>query len=142
VGKAKRAHHDLPLSLSLPIASFVKERSAAQPVQLGDLSNARRVRRCRHRPFQAGINRKSCPRSWGRRSAARLGEQNQFGAEIDHMAECILTGRAPRTPGAEGLQDHRIMEAIYRSAAENRPVSLQAIAGRDVFRGPGLDDEN
>lgn len=67
-----------------------------------------------------------------------LGEQNQFGAEIDHMAECVLTGRKPRTPGEEGLQDHRIMEAIYRSAAENRPIPLPTIKGLDAFRGPDL----
>jgi predicted dehydrogenase len=71
-----------------------------------------------------------------------LGEQNQFGAEIDHMAECVVTGRKPRTPGEEGLQDHRIMEAIYRSAAENTPVSLPCIEGLDVFRGPDLDSKN
>jgi predicted dehydrogenase len=71
-----------------------------------------------------------------------LGEQNQFGAEIDHMAECVVTGRKPRTPGEEGLQDHRIMEAIYRSAAENTPVALPCIEGLDVFRGPDLDSKN
>jgi len=50
----------------------------------------------------------------------------------------VLTGRRPRTPGEEGLQDHRIMEAIYRSAAENRPVALPEVEGLDVFRGPPL----
>lgn len=67
-----------------------------------------------------------------------IGPNDQFAAEIDHMAECVLTGRRPRTPGEEGLQDHRIMEAIYRSAAENRPVALPAVEGLDVFRGPPL----
>jgi hypothetical protein len=37
------------------------------------------------------------------------------------------------------LQDHRIMEAIYRSAAENRPVALPVIKELDAFRGPPLD---
>ncbi|VXB37556.1 Oxidoreductase [Burkholderia sp. 8Y] len=67
-----------------------------------------------------------------------LEDANQFAAEIDHMAECILTGRTPATPGEEGLQDQRIMEAIYRSAAENRPVELPAVAGRDAFRDARL----
>lgn len=67
-------------------------------------------------------------------------EASQFGAEIDHMAECILTGRRPATPGEEGLQDHRIMEAIYRSAAENRPVELPCVPERDAFRDARLDD--
>ena len=68
------------------------------------------------------------------------GEKDQFGAEMDHMAECVLTGRKPLTPGEEGLQDHRIMEAIYRSARENRPVTLPQIAGLDAFRGPPPDE--
>ncbi len=69
------------------------------------------------------------------------GEKNQFAAEMDHMARCVLTGRRPRTPGEEGLQDHRIMEAIYRSAKENRPVTLPTVEGLDAFRGPPLDAE-
>lgn len=69
-----------------------------------------------------------------------LDEANQFAAEIDHMAECILTGRQPATPGEEGLQDQRIMEAIYRSAAENRPVELPHVAQRDAFRDARLSD--
>ena len=50
--------------------------------------------------------------------------KNQFAEEIDHMAESILADRAPRTPGEEGLRDHVIMEAIYRSARTGRPVRL------------------
>ena len=69
------------------------------------------------------------------------GEKNQFATEMDHMAECVLTGRRPRTPGEEGLQDHRIMEAIYRSAKEHRPIALPFVDGIDAFRGPPLDAE-
>ena len=53
-----------------------------------------------------------------------LPHNNQFASEIDHMAESILANRTPRTPGEEGLKDHIIMEAIYRSARTNRPVKL------------------
>lgn len=31
------------------------------------------------------------------------------------------------------------MEAIYRSARENRPVTLLPVMGIDAFRGPALD---
>lgn len=54
----------------------------------------------------------------------RLGAKNQFALEIDHFADCILNGKQPNTPGEEGLQDHLLMEAIYRSARENRPVAI------------------
>lgn len=66
----------------------------------------------------------------------RLGQKDQFALELDHMAECILQKRQPHTPGEEGLQDHVLMEAIYRSAATHKPVSLPAVEGRDVTRGP------
>ena len=61
---------------------------------------------------------------------------NQFAAEMDHFAECVLDNKPPRTPGEEGLQDHRIMEALYQSAREGRPVKLPKVDGTDVFRGP------
>jgi predicted dehydrogenase len=33
-----------------------------------------------------------------------LTANNQFATEIDHMAECVLTGRNPYTPGEEGCR--------------------------------------
>lgn len=70
----------------------------------------------------------------------RLGQKNQFALEMDHMADCILNDRKPRTPGQEGVQDHVVMEAIYKSASTNRPVSLPKIEGKDVTRGPAPDE--
>jgi predicted dehydrogenase len=67
-----------------------------------------------------------------------LEAKNQFAQEIDHMADCVLTGRRPYTPGEEGVQDHKLMEAIYESARSGKPVSLPPTAGLDAFRGPPL----
>ncbi|GGD97831.1 glucose-fructose oxidoreductase [Aureimonas endophytica] len=64
--------------------------------------------------------------------------RNQFAAEMDHMADCVLADRRPRTPGEEGVQDHVLMEAIYRAAASGMPVRLEPVAGLDAFRGPPL----
>lgn len=69
------------------------------------------------------------------------GDVDQFAGEMDHFAVCIKKDIKPRTPGEEGMQDHVIMEAIYRSAAEGRPVPLPAHKGIDVFRGPQPKDE-
>jgi predicted dehydrogenase len=63
-----------------------------------------------------------------------ISPNNQFAAEIDHMAECIIEGRKPRTPGEEGVQDHVVMEAIYESAASGRPVLFKPVEGLDQFR--------
>jgi len=70
------------------------------------------------------------------RQQVNIPPKNQFAAEIDHMADCIIADRRPRTPGEEGLQDHVVMEAIYESARTGRPVALKRYDGIDVFRGP------
>ena len=68
--------------------------------------------------------------------------KNQFALEMDHLAECVRQNKQPYTPGEEGLQDQRIMEAIYQSARENKPVKLPAGPRIDAFRGPlPADDE-
>jgi predicted dehydrogenase len=57
-------------------------------------------------------------------SDVQIEEKNQFAAEMDHFAQCIRQNIEPHTPGEEGLQDQRIMEAIYESARKGRPVKL------------------
>ncbi|WP_422931656.1 Gfo/Idh/MocA family oxidoreductase [Singulisphaera sp. PoT] len=65
----------------------------------------------------------------------RLAEKNHFALEMDHMAERVAKGERPHTPGQEGLQDLRIIEAIYRAAREGRTIDLPAVAGKDTTRG-------
>lgn len=50
--------------------------------------------------------------------------RNQFATQLDHLAESVAADTEPITAGEEGLADMRVMEAIYRSAAERRHVSL------------------
>ena len=47
-----------------------------------------------------------------------------FAAEMDDFSRSILDDRPSPTPGKEGLRDMLVIEALYRSAAENRPVKL------------------
>jgi predicted dehydrogenase len=69
------------------------------------------------------------------REERNLGEVNQFALEFDHFAQAIQEDFTPFTPGEEGLQDMRIIEAIYRSAQDGRPVKLEVINEKDAFRG-------
>ena len=69
------------------------------------------------------------------RQTPMLESKNQFALEMDHMADCVIQNKGPYTPGEEGLQDQRIMTAIYESAAGNKPVMLPLIQKRDAFRG-------
>ena len=71
----------------------------------------------------------------------RLAAKNQFALELDHMAECIRTDKKPRTPGEEGVQDHKLMEAIYRAAETGQPVRLTAVTTIDETRGPPLAED-
>lgn len=54
----------------------------------------------------------------------RLEFKDQFVLEIDHFAQCVRDDRQPDTPGEEGLRDQVLMEAIYRSAREGRPIAV------------------
>ncbi len=65
-----------------------------------------------------------------------IAEKNQFAAEMDHFSECIIKNEKPYTPGEEGLQDHIIMEAIYQSAREGKPVKIDKTINVAAFRGP------
>lgn len=66
----------------------------------------------------------------------QIASKNQFATEMDHFSECIMDHKTPYTPGEEGLQDQKIMEAIYRSAREGKPVKLDPVGQKDAFRGP------
>lgn len=49
---------------------------------------------------------------------------DQFAAEMDDFAQCILQNRPTRVPGEEGLRDVKIMRAIYESARTGKTVQL------------------
>jgi glucose-fructose oxidoreductase len=50
--------------------------------------------------------------------------KDQFVGQLDHFAECAMSGREPLVPGEEGLKDMRLIEAIYRAANEGTRVKL------------------
>ncbi|WP_420150852.1 Gfo/Idh/MocA family protein [Spirosoma sp.] len=63
-------------------------------------------------------------------------QKDHFATEMDHFSECILENKIPFTPGEEGLQDQKIMEAIYQSAKEGKAIKLATVDKKDAFRGP------
>lgn len=54
-------------------------------------------------------------------------EVDQFAAEMDDFADCILEGRTSKVSGEEGLRDVRIIMAIYESARRGRPIELHDV---------------
>ena len=67
----------------------------------------------------------------GRREELTFEPTDQFAAELVYFSNCIHDNRQPEPSGVEGLQDVRIVEAIYRSARDGRPVTLPRVARVD-----------
>jgi len=61
----------------------------------------------------------------GRSSSRTFPPVDQFAPELLHFSDCVLENRAPQPSGEEGRTDVRIIEALLRSAATRRPVSLE-----------------
>lgn len=49
---------------------------------------------------------------------------DMFATEMDDFARCILDDKPSRVAGEEGLQDVKLMMAIYESARTGRPVNV------------------
>ncbi len=66
----------------------------------------------------------------------RLPQKNQFALEMDDFADRLMNDKSVYTPGEEGLQDHRLMEAIYEAARTGKTIKLSAaIQNAKVPRG-------
>ena len=66
--------------------------------------------------------------------------ENQFAVEMDDFAQRLKKDKAPLTPGEEGLQDQKIISAIYQSAAgSGAVVKLPRIDKLDSTRGEKMD---
>lgn len=49
---------------------------------------------------------------------------DQFAAEMDDFAQCILNNKPTKVPGEEGLRDVKIITAIYEAARTGKSVKL------------------
>jgi len=56
--------------------------------------------------------------------AIQMPDIDQFAAEMDDFAQCILENRPTRVPGEEGLRDMKIITAIYESVRTGKVVNL------------------
>ena len=67
---------------------------------------------------------------------SQFAPHNQFAREMDHFAEALRAGVEPHTPGEEGLQDQKLIAAIYQAAEGGSAVKLPVVEGLDTTRGP------
>ena len=52
----------------------------------------------------------------GKTTRKTFGKRDQFAPELLYFSDCILNNREPEPSGEEGLQDVRIVQALYESA--------------------------
>jgi predicted dehydrogenase len=80
----------------------------------------------------------------GKRTRKKIGKHDQFAPQLLYFSDCILEDRLPEPSGEEGLQDVRIVQALYESARIGRPVQLppftkhQRPTGRQRITRPGI----
>jgi glucose-fructose oxidoreductase len=60
----------------------------------------------------------------GKTTRKRIGRRDQFAPELLYFSDCILKDREPEPSGEEGLQDVRIVQALYESAETGRAVAI------------------
>jgi glucose-fructose oxidoreductase len=80
----------------------------------------------------------------GKTTRKRIGRRDQFAPELLYFSDCILKNRVPEPSGEEGLQDVRIVQALYESADTGKAVGLPPFerskrpTGRQRITRPGL----
>jgi glucose-fructose oxidoreductase len=66
----------------------------------------------------------------GHTRTKRFPSGDQFAAELVYFSDCILRNKTPEPSGLEGLIDVQIIQALYRSSAQRKPVKLNLPAKR------------
>ena len=80
----------------------------------------------------------------GKTRRKAVGKRDQFAPELLYFSDCILKNREPEPSGEEGLQDVRIVQALYQSSKSGRPVTIRPFikttrpTGRQRITRPGV----
>jgi predicted dehydrogenase len=82
----------------------------------------------------------------GKTTRKRIGKRDQFAAELLYFSDCIRKNREPEPSGEEGMQDVRIVEALYESAETGKAVGIPPFertkrpTGRQRIVRPGVEE--
>jgi glucose-fructose oxidoreductase len=80
----------------------------------------------------------------GKATRKRIGKRDQFAPQLLYFSDCILKSREPEPSGEEGLQDVRIVQALYQSARTGKAVTIPPFTktkrptGRQRITRPGV----
>jgi predicted dehydrogenase len=80
----------------------------------------------------------------GKAQRKAIGRRDQFAPQLLHFSDCVLRDRAPEPSGEEGMQDVRIVQALYESAEIGKAVAIPPFregrrpSGRQRMSKPGI----
>jgi predicted dehydrogenase len=80
----------------------------------------------------------------GKTTRKKIGKRDQFAPELLYFSDCVLSDRAPEPSGEEGMQDVKIVEALYESAKSGQPIAVRPFTkrtrptGRQRITRPGV----
>lgn len=80
----------------------------------------------------------------GKSTRKTVGKRDQFAPQLLYFSDCIIQDRSPEPNGEEGLQDVRIVQALYESSRIGRPITIrpfkksQRPTGRQRITRPGI----
>jgi predicted dehydrogenase len=82
----------------------------------------------------------------GKTTRKRIGKRDQFAPELLYFSDCIRRNRRPEPSGEEGLQDVRVVQALYESAETGKAVQIPPFRAakqpsrRQRIRRPGVSE--
>jgi predicted dehydrogenase len=82
----------------------------------------------------------------GKTTRKKIGKRDQFAPELLYFSDCIAKNRQPEPSGEEGLQDVRIVQALYESAETGKAVQIPPYApakqpsGKQKIVRPGVSE--
>ena len=80
----------------------------------------------------------------GKSTKKNVGKRDHFAPELLYFSDCIINDRSPEPSGEEGLQDIRVVQALYESSKRGRPIKIrpftrhQRPTGRQRITRPGI----
>jgi glucose-fructose oxidoreductase len=80
----------------------------------------------------------------GKTTKRTIGKRDQFAPELLYFSDCIQHDRIPEPSGEEGMQDVRIVQALYRSAGSGKAVRIASFVDQkrpgtaQKIRRPGV----
>ncbi|HXG88534.1 MAG TPA: Gfo/Idh/MocA family oxidoreductase [Vicinamibacterales bacterium] len=78
-----------------------------------------------------------------KKTRKKIGKRDQFAPELLYFSDCIRHDRQPEPSGEEGMQDVRIVEALYQSARKGKAVAIPKFkdarpSKRQLITRPGV----